>query len=397
MAKQLTIIGILLIAAILVIGGSKLIRPDGSEPVSRNPRDTEGIESPAPRNSRKKASDLTLNSLCERLSKAAKTGTGDEVYRKIAGQLKELEDTQLILILGESKNAGCEEATESNLELAIVDALFSQSPELALDYVLSRYSESPERWGSFIEGNVLLGNWERMSVASLTKWLDTHRELLLTDKSPLIGILETAVLTQLVQSDRAAAIKRARSLPETQALSIIGDAFRQRSDLLDPDLSIAFLREALNGKGHEELVGQTCGLQLHSKGPDELRSFFRKHDATLAEREAILLQAVTMQVNMSDQGKIDDFIQRTRRFAEDEEVGNANELTAVILGTTADRDHKDKRAVDQLLGYKPGPSAIQIFLKARGNSLDKAQAKRINDYLESAASSVSPIDAPSPP
>lgn len=226
-------------------------------------------------------------------------------------------------MLGELKSENCEESSKSNLEVAIVSALARQTPELALDYVLSRYTEEPERWNYFMEGNLQLGKWGKMDTASLTGWLDAHRELLLTDKSPLIGNLETSVLTQLLQSDPASAMNRARSLPETQALAIIGNTFRQRSDLLGPDQAIDFLREALNREGHEELVGITCGRKLYSGGLESLRSFFRKHDASQPEREAILFQAVEMQVNMGFQGTSDEFIQRTRQFAEDENIGNA--------------------------------------------------------------------------
>ncbi len=384
MAKRLSIIGILLIAVIYTIAKSKSSKSSvESNAISRQHLSPNGIKIPARPNTRQRSSDLTLDSLCERLSKAEKIQTGSQVFQKILSQLSDLDSAHLIAMLGRLNSASCGGKSRSTLEQAIVSALGSQTPELALDYVLSRDSEEPGRWNYFIEGNLLLGKWDKMTAASLAEWLDARRELLHTDKSTLIGILETSLLTKLVQTDPATAMKRARALPESQALAIIGNSFRQRSDLLGPDEAINFLRESLNRVGHEELVGITCGRKLYPEGLETLQSFFRKHDASRAEKKAILFKAVGMQVNMGGQGPTDEFIQRTRQFAEDEDVGNADELTAVILGTTADRDHEDKRAVDQLLSYNPGPSAIQIFLKARGNSLDTTQARRIEDYLDS--------------
>jgi uncharacterized radical SAM superfamily protein len=79
---------------------------------------------------------------------------------------------------------------------------------------------------------------------------------------------------------------------------------------------------------------------------------------------------------------VEAFHVRMRAIAEAEGFGNANDITAVILGLRSDRGHQDERCVDELLSYNPEPSALNIFLGVRGNDMDAAQRARINERLQ---------------
>ena len=112
-------------------------------------------------------------------------------------------------------------------------------------------------------------------------------------------------------------------------------------------------------------------------------AFFRTHEATLKEREAIIYQAVNMEVNMGFKGTPREYIEQVRAFANEEGPGITGKLTALILGTVADHDHNDKAAVDILLDYDPDDASLRVFLKTRGATLDEKQRQRITERLGS--------------
>jgi hypothetical protein len=177
---------------------------------------------------------------------------------------------------------------------------------------------------------------------------------------------------------------RVRSLPPSIATAAIDSAFRQRSNLLAPDQAIEFLRDGLSRENHEALVGHVCGTQLYSKSPDDMREFFQKHEATPAEREAIIREAVKMKVGMGgyggDTGK---FLEASRKLAAEEGPGALDHITAVILGETSERDHEDRKAVDLLLEFEPDDEALHTFLEIRRSSLEESQRRRIEERLSS--------------
>jgi hypothetical protein len=332
------------------------------------------------RNDRTKV--LSVEEFCKRLVTAKTKGTEDAVRSSIKKETSNLSADQLVRLLAEVKTSSCAGRTGLALEITLADSLALNHRALAADYAVAAFSSQPTTWESFCVLGLFDG-WAKQDVNSLIAWSDQHRGLFASDKSTIVIASETAILKILMKSESANAIARIHSLPSDLALATVGRTFREQSRLLEPDQAIDFLRDALNRENHEDLVGETCGTQLYRGGRDKMRTFFRNHDATLKEREAIIYQAVNMEVNMGFTGAPREYVEQVRAFTNEEGPGITGKLTALVLGTIADHDHDDKSAVDMLLAYNPDAASLQVFLKARGASLDAEQSQRIAERLAS--------------
>ncbi|MCX6878206.1 MAG: hypothetical protein NTW21_31000 [Verrucomicrobia bacterium] len=332
------------------------------------------------RSDRSKA--LAVEEFCKRLAVARTKGTEDGVRSSIQHAAGALSSDELLRMIAEVRNASCAGSLGFNIELILVGALANRNPALAADYAVDAFSNNPTAW-EFFCGMGLFDGWATKDVNALIAWSDQHRDLFASDKSTIVIGSETAILKILMKSGLANAMARVRSLPNDLALATVGRTFGERPDLLEPDQAIDFLRDALGRKSHEDLVGEICGPQLYRGGRDKLRAFFRQHDATLKEREAIIYQAVNSEVNMGFKGTPREYIEQVRAFANEEGPGITGKLTALILGTVADRDHNDKAAVDMMLEHDPDHASLRVFLKTRGATLDGKQRQRIAERLGS--------------
>lgn len=299
----------------------------------------------------------------------------------IRREFRNLSTDQILKLLGDVGPAACDDRAGHLLEDLLVLALMRKDGALAADYVIGVYDSAPERW-AYLTDLHLFEEWAQDDLEGLAEWLEKHRDLWLTGKRPLLVNGGSAAMRKLLQVDTAAALAHAKSLPPELAFKVVDQTFRSRSGLLAPDQAIRFLRQALTGGNHEALVGYVCGGELYSKGEDGIRSFFRVHEATLGEREAIILEAAERELNMGYGGDDRTFVDRVRAFAEEEGPGVKDEATGIILGIMADRNHDDKAAVDQILEFDLRGPAIQAFLKKRGNSFDARQRERIADRTD---------------
>ncbi|MCW1923715.1 hypothetical protein OKA05_14205 [Luteolibacter arcticus] len=324
--------------------------------------------------------DLSLEALCARLSKAWPTSDMDAIYRAIRRDLDDLTADEIVGMLDQLATANCA-ATGTTLEVLLLDLLGKKEPSLTADHLLASCKAGDINWDFF--SSSFFEQWIQNDAAAATAWLDEVRRTRLPEDSSLVVVVrgEIAVLVQLLEKDPAAAMNRGRSFTPNFAALVIDAAFRKRSELLAPDQAIEFLRDGLGRENHEALVGHVCGTQLYSKGPDDMREFFRKHAATLPEREAIIREAAQMKVRMGFGGDAEAFLSESRQFAEEEGPGAVDHITAVILGETSDRDREDRKAVDLLLGFNPDDDALRTFLEIRGASIDKAQRLRIEERL----------------
>ena len=382
MKKWLVIFILLILAVVIGTRGSTLrwLTGQAALPATSMPSDRPSAPRVTKRNDRSEV--LSVDEFCTRLAAAKKKGTEDAVRHSIVKAASALSSDRLVKMIADVKTSSCVGTAGLSLEITLVDALASNHPELAADYVVGAFSDHPASWESFC-GFGLFDGWARKDLASLIAWSDHHRELFASDKRTIVIGSEMAIFKYLMKSEPADAMARVHTLPTDLAFATVDRTFRERSELLDPDQSIDFLRDALNRENHEDLVGETCGTQIYRLGRDKMKAFFLAHDATLKEREAILYQAVTMEVNMGFKGTPREYIDEVRAFANEEGPGITGKLTALILGTIADRDHDDKAAVDMLLGFDPDDAALRVFLKARGASLDAKQRERITARLGS--------------
>jgi len=381
--KKWLITSILLILAVVIGTRSSTLRWLTGR-TSAHETSAQAEQAPAPRASRRndRSTVPSVEEFCKRLAVAETKGTEDGVRKSIKKEASGLSADQLVRLLAEIKTSSCAGRAGLALEITLADSLASNHPALAADYAVDAFSDHPASWEAFC-GMGLFDGWARKDLASLIVWSDQHRALFASDKSTIVIASEMAVLKILMKSEVANAMARIHSLPADLALATVGRTFREQSYLLDPDQTIDFLRESLKRENHEDLVGETCGPQLYRGGSDAMRAFFRKHDATLKEREAIIYQAVNMEVNMGFKGTPREYIDQVRAFADEEGPGVTGKLTALILGTIADRDHDDKAAVDMLLGFDPDDASLRVFLKTRGATLDAKQNQRITERLGS--------------
>lgn len=331
-----------------------------------------------------KDSPMTADALCERFKRAVKNETVVGVHQKIVDELKRLDAERLLTLLAEVDQlnlASGDEGIQIYARGALLAALSSISREsaaayltpLCIDFHLSHSADE------------LIRNWLATDPKGLIHWLDDHRDDLL-GHSEFLTLAESDALTFLITKDQASALDRIDLLPSEHARDIVLKVFKRRSRLLDPDQAIIFLREALSRKDHEDAVGEACGWWFYEKDEAEIQAFFQRHHTTIKEGEAILFQSVKAGIKIGrGEEPVSVYHQRMRALAEAEGFGNANELSAVILGVTVDRDHQDKRAVDELLSFDPDIKAIEIFIETSGSSLGEAQRGRINERLSELA------------
>ncbi|HEY1123935.1 MAG TPA: hypothetical protein VGE67_20115 [Haloferula sp.] len=355
---------------------AKIQRTPSSPGIAPNPP-----SSTASKSRQREARDLSPEALCERISKASGHGDKDAIFKAIRRDLSQLNPSEIIAMLDRltTSNAG----TKTDLEILLLDTLATKEPSLVADQLLARFqSEDGDSWESFSAS--FFDQWIGSDDSAAMAWLDARDNLRANDSAArrMVVIGETAALTHLLQKAPTAALDRVHSLPTDIAAPAINATFRQQSSLLAPDQAIEFLRGGLGGQNHEALVGLVCGTQLYSQSPETLREFFRKHDAALPEREAIIREAVKMKVGMGGYGgDTDKFLAESRKLAEEEGPGALDHITAVILGETSDRDHQDQKAVDLLLSFNPNNEALRTFLEIRGSSLEKSQRLRIEERL----------------
>lgn len=384
MSRTSLILIICIIALIISLGGvafhqrnSKNIAPAAATGVAQR----DPLSAPATKSRIREAPDLSPEALCGRLAKSLPTKSTNAVYESIRSNLRHLSADEILTLLGQLDATACRNM-RSMLEVLLLNLLAKKEPAITADYLLTHCGAGDIHWDGFSE--LFFGDWIRNDLEAALAWLDRHHQNLPSDGSVVvIGRAETAVLSRMIQNDPHAAMVRLKSFPRTLSFPVIDSTFRRQSHLLKPDQAIVFLREGLGSENHEALVGHVCGGQLYSKGPDGMRDFFRKHETTLAEREAIIREAFTMEVNMGYRGDAEEFLRRSRLFAEQEAPGALDHITAVILGVISDRDREDRKAVDILLGYNPNAEALRTFLETRGNSIEEAQRIRIQERLDS--------------
>jgi hypothetical protein len=373
----------MLIFLALAIGGRAVFRQTGP---SQSPSSSSGPAAAPPSAATTKirereTPDLSPGALCERLSKASPTSDTEAVYHSIRRDLLHLTADEIVNMLTGLSTPNCA-STGTTLEVLLLDLLAKKEPALTADYMLTHCKAGDIHWDFF--SSSLFDLWIKKDAAAAVAWLDSQRDHLPEDASLCVVVRgETSVLTHLFATDVPTAMERARSFPPQLAFPVIDTTFRQRSDLLPPNQAIDFLRDGLGRENHAALVGFVCGMQLYAGSPDALRAFFRTHEATLAEREAIIREVAKMKVGMGFGGDVGKFLAESRQFAEEDGPGAVDYITAVILGETSDRDRQDRQAVDQLLGFNPDDEALRTFLEIRANNLEKSQRLRVEARLSS--------------
>jgi len=381
---RISIILIIGIIALVVSLGSVAVHRhhlEGTRPSAARGALTDTPPSRTTKSRIREAPDLSPEALCGRIAKSLPMGSSDGVYQSIRGNLRHLSADEILTLLGQLDATACRNV-RNMLEVLLLDLLAKKEPSLTADYLLANCGASDIYWDAFSESFFM--NWVHNDFEASIAWLDGHHRNPPNDGSIVVIVrAETSILSKLVQNDPQAALDRLLSFPSTLSYPIIDSAFRRNSHLLNPDQAIGFLRDGLGRENHEALVGYVCGVQLYSKGPDGLRDFFREHEATLPEREAIIREAFRMEVNMGYGGDTDAFLRRSRAFAEQEGPGALHHITAVILGVISDRDREDRKAVDMLLDFNPDDEALRTFLEERGKSIDETQRLRIQERLGS--------------
>ena len=350
-------------------------------------RDIQSHASPdTTRNARpRRDSPVDVASLFKRFRLAESYGTTDEVYRKIVSELKQFDADHILAMLAEVDSASDDGDVRSRVRAALFNALCGIDRGLACEYTISAPADNSFQYQAAANFDF----WESEDSTKLIAWVDAH-EKELSASGFLFNQAQVAAVSRLLKEDAAAAMERVKGLPAAQVGAIVSGVIGRNDNLFPPDQAIGFLREAMSRTGHEEILGKACGPQLYKEDESALQAFFRRHDTTREEGEAILFQSVKMDMQMGlGEDPIDAFHKRMRDLAEAEGFGNANDLTAVILGIRSDRDHEDKRAVDELLSYDPDASALMIFLGERGKSIDADQRDRITERLP-VPSSLSP-------
>ncbi|MGJ8677865.1 MAG: hypothetical protein ACSHX0_10135 [Akkermansiaceae bacterium] len=317
---------------------------------------------------------LSLESLSERFRQAVRNKTLNAVHKKVFLELSRLDDEQLMRLLDEVDTASDDNLVQPYLSAVLFDALCGVNRELAADYLVSVSEDGilQFRFTFFFD------DWHNEDPVEYLAWLDSNRAQLSKDGF-LFGLAEGVVLTDLIETDRAAGLEHVKTLPEEHSRDVVFRVFSTRPYLLPPDQAITFLRDALSNHDHEDILARVCGFQLCI---DNMQAFFERHNTTQQESEAILFTAVSMKIGGGlGEEPVNVFNQRMRKLAKEEGLCNADDLTAVILGVMSERDRQDERAVDELLSYNPSPSALEIFLGERRDSLDSTQRERVTRRL----------------
>lgn len=378
-SSVMLVIGIVAMISMAGVGVVQTQLTEGYHSREKSRSTTDGQPTRATQSREREAPDLSLVALCGQITKSLQTGYTDEVHQSIRSNLRHLSADEILSLLGRLDATACRNVGNM-MEVLLLDLLAKLEPSITSDYMLAKCGAGDIHWDFFSIS--FFDDWVRKDIEAATTWLDRQHLNLPSDGSVVvISRAETALISRLIQTDPQAALDRLVSFPMTLAHPVIDFTFRRNTHLLAPDQAIEFLREALGGEDHEALVGYVCGLQLYSKGVGSIQDFFRKHDATLLEREAIIRESVTMEVNMGYGGDDEAFLLRSRDFAEQEGPGALDHITAVILGIIASRDREDRKAVDTLLAFDPDDEALRTFLDKRGESIDKTQRQRIQERL----------------
>ena len=373
---------ILFVSAVVVFLESAREKTQGdSEPWHHAHTMRNGTPKSARRAFRGPGRSITVISVNERFLQALESDTVSAVYQRIEADLSRLEAEDVLTLLDEADLANEHGTLNLNVTPALFDALWKINREVAAKRLLGRRSL---RENDHIRYRIPLffADWMREVPSEFISWLDRNRQDLMSDLQ-LFSAGEIIAITALTERDAANGMERVQSLPAEQARKIVSGVFSQRLDFLPPDRAISFLRTALSQHGHEEIVGHACGTQLYDESESSLMEFFERHTTTREEGEAILFQVVKTRIQIGlGPESVGDYLQSVRAFSEARGFRNANDLAAVILGVTSDRDHDDERAVSELLSYEPGRSALEIFLAERGDSMDDTQRRRVTDRLE---------------